>query len=189
VRALAAAAVVLLAGCGGDGHRRVAAPAGCPEAKPVLQRTILEGSWGWAFGRGPVYVSFLDKPAYRGKGTTVAIYRDTERNGGYGVKVMTILSPRFAGEVRQEVSAVTPGRRAGFSLGRGSSVPIEDLLTTREFEVRRSDELVPGGIIVSGPGCYRLALEAQGRRYAFSFPVRFEPAERRVASTLVTPRG
>jgi hypothetical protein len=182
VRALAAAAVVLLAGCGGQEPRRASAPAGCPEARPVLQRTILEGSWGWAFGRGPVYVSFLDKPAYRGQGTSVAIYRDTKRHGGYGVKVMTILHPRFTGEVRQEVSAVTPGRRAGFSLGRGSSVPIERLPTTRELDVQRSENLIPGGLVFSGPGCYRLALEAQGRRYAFTFPVRFEPAERRVAS-------
>jgi hypothetical protein len=57
--------------------------------------------------------------------------------------------------VAQEVSAITPGRT---------------------LNVPRRDERIPGGLRFTGPGCYRLTLEAQGQRYELAFPVRFRRA-------------
>ena len=88
------------------------------------------------------------------------------------MKLATIIHPTFVGEVRQEVSAVTPGRKAAFSVG-GSALEIDRLPTTRVFDVTRRDDRIPGGLRFTGPGCYRLTLEAQGRRYELAFPVAF----------------
>ena len=176
--------LVLLAGCfGGSGDEPPDTPAAktsecAPRHDAVPMASLLDGARGWAFGTAPVYVSFLDIPMYRaarsGPGSFVAIHRDTKRNGRYGVKVMTIVHPTFAGQIRQEVSAVTPGRKVAFSLGRGSNaIAIDRLPTTRTLTVTRGEDRVPGGIVVTGRGCYRLKLEARGQRYELAFPVNF----------------
>jgi hypothetical protein len=88
------------------------------------------------------------------------------------VKLGTIIHPTYVGEVRQEVSALTPGRKAAFGLG-SRSLGIDRLPTTLTLNVTRRDDRIPGGLRFTGPGCYRLTLEAQGQRYDFAFPVKF----------------
>jgi hypothetical protein len=183
-----AALLAVLSGCFGDGTADRPPPGKAASARECAARQeaipverLDPGAAGWAFGKPPVYVSFLDTPIYRaarrGPGSFVAIYRGTGRNGHYGVKLGTLVHPTFVGEVRQEVSAVTTGRKAAFSLGSRSTLEIDRLPTTRTLNVTRRDDRIPGGLRFTGPGCYRLTLEAQGQRYELAFPVRFRRAE------------
>ena len=185
---------MLLSGCFGSDTadqpqaKKVAGTGDCaPRREAVRVGSLDPEATGWAFGAPPVYVTFLDTPMYRaarrGPGSVVAIYRDNKRNGLYGTKLMTIVHPTFAGEIHQEVSAVTPGRKTAFSLGVGSySLGIDRLPATRTLNVTRRIDRVPGGLVFTGPGCYRLTLEAQGRRYEAAFPVRFRTAAARGSS-------
>jgi hypothetical protein len=183
--AAGAVLLILLSGCLGSDTadeppaKKAANTRECaPRQKAVSVRSLDPDAIGWAFGKAPVYVSFLDTPMYRaarrGPGSFVAIYRDSKRNGLYGTKLMTIVHPTFAGKIRQEVSAVTPGGKTAFSLGvGGNSLGIDRLPKTQELDVTAEQDRVPGGLVFTGPGCYRLKVEAQGESYELAFPVRF----------------
>jgi hypothetical protein len=160
-------------GCGGTQAKALVCPHP-PSVGPLSSINPQAGS-GQAIGRDPV---FFHMEGYTGSesGPGSFVQIRNKRGEGYFIKLFTVLSRPIVGRVRQKVSALEPGKRIGFEPPGGLAadrkprmselLPYEDRhLTTKTFP------LLPGGIWVSAPGCYRLVHEGPGFRNTIDFPV------------------
>ena len=168
---LAGLACVTAYGCGAESTPRVACPHP-PSVGPLSSVDSRAGS-GAAIGKAPVFVHMTGyKGRKSGPGSFVEIYN--KRGEGYFIKLFTVLSRPLDGRLRQTVTGLDTGRRAGFDEGAvwdlkprmSELLPHEDSYLTPE-----TFPLMPGGFWVSGPGCYRLVNEGPGFRHVIDFPV------------------
>jgi hypothetical protein len=167
------------AGCGG-GHRpadpgRPVADRSCATSlRPVAARTLERGISGWYFGRAPLYISFLQHPAFlgraHGRGSTLVIRRDDRTATGYGVKLASRFDRRVPGRFTETVRSITAGGSAGF--GQFGSTR-DELESSRSFRYPGAEAAVPGLVYFSGPGCYALDVNGPGVSYSLKIPVTF----------------
>jgi hypothetical protein len=164
-------ACLLAAAPGGGVERPASASAASCKVTAGRPAQELGPFGGYVIGRGPVYPVFEVSPSYEPGATGVVHYGHAVVDGLHYAKVQFIVSPTLRTPfVLSGESA--DGRRLMAFVGR-------DGIARRTLHVAAAQlqghgpfggwEAISSGVLVDGPGCYRLGVGLPSRSYSVSF--------------------